>query len=157
MTQLDPANIDPETGLPWPRRMDTEASARYLTDVHGLPVEKKTLENQRHAGRGIKWKFFGQKPLADRSELDRYAQHEALQDESPLSRRARERAERRAHIEAERRAALEAAQQKQHQPDKRQTQPRQARSPGRPRKKRTILRRNDIATVAAAKEPQPVA
>jgi hypothetical protein len=105
MIHLDhtqPIDIDPATKAPWPRRMDTGEAARYLSLVHGIGVEKKTLENRRHSGRdSLRWRYFGQKPLADRSELDRYAEEDALTDTSPLSRRAKERAERRREREAE--------------------------------------------------------
>jgi hypothetical protein len=87
-------DVDSVTEQPWPRRMDTEQTARYLREVHGITIEKKTLENMRHAGRGPKFNYFGQKPLCDRPEADRYADEDALQDESPLSRRRREREER---------------------------------------------------------------
>jgi hypothetical protein len=86
---------DPETGAPWAKRLDTQASARYLKVVHGLPVEKKTLENKRARGEGPQWQYFGQRPLTTPGELDRYAAEDALRDESPLRRKAQRRAERR--------------------------------------------------------------
>jgi hypothetical protein len=88
-------NIDPATGLPWPTWLDTTLSARYLSEVHGLETAPQTLAHHRSKGRGIKWKYRGQKPLTTRVELDRYANEDALQDESPLTRRAREREARR--------------------------------------------------------------
>jgi hypothetical protein len=96
MFHLDPqtAECDPKTGLPWQRLLDTETSARYLTVVHGIPVQKKTLENRRARGDGPKWRYFGQKPLCERTELDRFATEDALRNESPLTRRARVRLER---------------------------------------------------------------
>jgi hypothetical protein len=87
--------LDPATRRPWPRLMDTEQTARYLREVWGIPVEAKTLANQRSGGRGPAWQYYGQKPLCRQHEADRYAQEEALTDESPLTRRARIRAERR--------------------------------------------------------------
>ncbi len=82
---------DPETGQPWPTWFDTTLSARYLTERHGLPTAPQTLAHQRSNGRGIRWKYRGQKPVTTRAELDRHATEDALQDESPLTRRARER------------------------------------------------------------------
>jgi hypothetical protein len=88
-------DTDPTTGMPWPPRMDTRQAARYLQVVHGLPVQPQTLVHHRARGVGVHWRYFGQRPLADRPELDRFALEEALQDESPLTRNAREREARR--------------------------------------------------------------
>jgi hypothetical protein len=75
----------------WPKFLDTEAATLYLRKVVGFLVEKKTLANYRAIGKGPRWKYFGQKPIVERSELDRWVNEEALKDESPLTRRARER------------------------------------------------------------------
>jgi hypothetical protein len=91
LTPIDEDN--PET---WPRLMDTSRAASYLSQILGLVIEPQTLANYRASGRGPKWKYFGQKPLAARTELDRWVAEDALSDESPLRRRARARAERRA-------------------------------------------------------------
>jgi hypothetical protein len=92
LNPLAPTEDDnPET---WPRLMDTTTAASYLSQILGLVIEPQTLANYRSAGRGPKWRYFGQKPLAERSELDRWVAEEALSDESPLRRRARERAKR---------------------------------------------------------------
>jgi hypothetical protein len=85
--------LDGVTGS-WPRRMDTGTSARYLEEEHGLPIEPKTLTNLRAARKGPAVRYFGAKPLYDRVELDRWAEQEALQPISPLTRNARRRAER---------------------------------------------------------------
>jgi hypothetical protein len=104
MIHLTPQGValDPATGRPWPRLMDTGQTARYLREVWGIPVEPKTLANQRAAGRGPGWQYYGQKPLCRQNEADRYAQEEALTDESPLTRRARIRAEHRQGASPER-------------------------------------------------------
>ena len=90
---LQDVAVDPATGRAWPRLMDTAQTARYFQVVHGIPVEPKTLANQRAADRDPRWRYYGQKPLCEQIEADRYAREEALANESPLSRRARERAE----------------------------------------------------------------
>ena len=87
--------VDPETGQPWPRWLDTAQAARFATEVIGIQIEAQTLANYRAAGKGPRWKYFGQKPLTTPVEIERWATEEALTDESPLTRRARERAERR--------------------------------------------------------------
>jgi hypothetical protein len=75
--------------------LDTAQAARYVTQVIGIPIEPQTLANYRAAGKGPFWKYFGQKPLTTPAEMERWATEDALTDESPLTRRARERAERR--------------------------------------------------------------
>jgi hypothetical protein len=94
---LDPLiPIEPDNPDSWPRLMDTANAAGYLSQVLGLVIEPQTLANYRTQGKGPHWRYFGQKPLVERTELDRWVAEEALSDESPLRRRARERAERRA-------------------------------------------------------------
>jgi hypothetical protein len=88
LNPLTPPSAEPET---WPRFLDTNLSAAYLSQILGLQVEPQTLANYRALGKGPKWKYFGQKPLAERTELERWVNEEALSDESPLTRRARER------------------------------------------------------------------
>jgi hypothetical protein len=83
--------IDAETRV-WSRFMDTKVSARYLRDVQGLPIEAKTLVNLRALRKGPPVRYFGAKPLYERSELDRWAESDALQPISPLTRNARRRA-----------------------------------------------------------------
>jgi len=74
----------------WPRRMRTSHAARYLTDVHGIPVVEKTLRNWRASGtRGPVCRYLGTLPLYDLSELDRWAEEDALQAESPTRRTRR--------------------------------------------------------------------
>ena len=82
----------------WPKRMDTGTAARYLQDEHGLPTEPKTLVNHRAQRKGPVVQYFGAKPLYDRAELDRWANEDALQPVSPLTRNAL----RRLHGRAER-------------------------------------------------------
>jgi hypothetical protein len=79
----------------WRPRLDTDDAADYLTDEKGLQTEPKTLQNWRGAGKGPAVQYYGQKPLYERAELDRWAAEDALTAESPLTRRARERAQRR--------------------------------------------------------------
>ena len=86
--------IDSETGQPWPKWIDTAQAARYGTQILGISIEPQTLANYRAAGKGPRWKYLGQKPLTTPAEIERWATEEALTDESPLARRARERAER---------------------------------------------------------------
>jgi hypothetical protein len=73
--------------------MDTAGAARYLQEAHGLPTEPKTLVNYRALQKGPAVRYFGAKPLYDRTELDRWANEEALQPISPLTRNARRRTE----------------------------------------------------------------
>jgi hypothetical protein len=73
----------------WPQRMKTDLSARYLQDVHGIPVAPKTLRNRRAAGTGPACRYFGTTPLYDRDVLDRWATTEALTKESPVTRTRR--------------------------------------------------------------------
>jgi hypothetical protein len=87
--------IDPETGQPWSVRFDTRGAARYLQIAHNLPIAALTLVRQRSKGVGIRWKFLGQKPIAERTEIDRYVREEALRDTSPLKPGAQARAARR--------------------------------------------------------------
>jgi hypothetical protein len=103
MTDIIPQDVkvDPATGRPFPPWMDTVQTARYLQVVYGIPVEAKTLANQRAADRRPEWRYYGQKPLCSTAEADRYAREDALADESPLTRRARERTERRAARQSE--------------------------------------------------------
>jgi hypothetical protein len=79
-----------ETTTYWPPRMRTDQAARYLTEEHGLPLEEKTLRNWRAADqRGPACRFLGTLPLYDRIELDRWAEHDALQAECPTRRTRR--------------------------------------------------------------------
>jgi hypothetical protein len=85
-----PQTNSPVAAAPWPPRMRTEQAARYLTDEHGLPVEEKTLRNWRAGGRrGPTCRYLGTLPLYDRTELDRWAENDALQPESPTTRTRR--------------------------------------------------------------------
>jgi hypothetical protein len=87
--------IEPITERQYPRRMETKDASEYLRDEHGIPVEPGTLANMRAQRRGPRVVYFGWKPLYERDELDRWAEEDALQPESPLTRRARVRAHRR--------------------------------------------------------------
>ena len=87
--------IEPITERQYPRRMETKDASEYLRDEHGIPVEPGTLANLRAQRRGPRVVYFGWKPLYERDELDRWAEEDALQPESPLTRRARLRAHRR--------------------------------------------------------------
>jgi hypothetical protein len=83
-------HTDHETIDAWPLRMRTEQAATYLTQVHGLPLEEKTLRNWRVGGRrGPQCRYLGTLPLYDRAELDRWADDDALQPESPVARTRR--------------------------------------------------------------------
>jgi hypothetical protein len=84
--------LDPETGLPWSRYMDTDTARRYLAQAYGIKIAKQTLAHQRSRGRGIHWRYIGQKPVTTRGEIDRYIREDAFSDESPLARTARARA-----------------------------------------------------------------
>jgi hypothetical protein len=84
-------DCDPDTGRPWPLRFDTKGTARYLTLAHNLPIAAPTLVRQRTRGVGIRWKYLGQKPIAERTEIDRYVREEALKDTSPLAAGAKAR------------------------------------------------------------------
>jgi hypothetical protein len=88
LNPLTPPGNDPDT---WPRFLDTNLSAAYLSQIIGLTIEPQTLANYRALGKGPKWKYFGQKPFTERCELDRWVEQEAFTDISPLTRRARER------------------------------------------------------------------
>ena len=94
MALPDQTAIDPDTGQPWPVRFDTRGTARYLQVAHNLPVAELTLARQRSKGVGIRWKYLGQKPIAERTEIDRYVREEALRDFSPLKAGAQARAAR---------------------------------------------------------------
>jgi hypothetical protein len=74
-----------------PMRLDTAGAARYLREKHGIPIEEKTLRNRRAAGNhhGPACRYFGIKPLYDVSELNRWAQEDALQPENPVRRNMR--------------------------------------------------------------------
>ena len=73
----------------WPKLLNSKEAAAYLREVHGIPVEPKTMRNQRHGGRGPKCQYYGTIPLYTPSELDRWATEEALTDESPITRTRR--------------------------------------------------------------------
>jgi len=94
---FDAAVVDPDTGFAWPARFDTKGTARYLQIAHALPIAALTLVRQRSKGIGIHWKYLGQKPIAEREEIDRFAREDALRDVSPLTqaRAARQRWEQR--------------------------------------------------------------
>ena len=87
------------TNSDWPPRMRTEKAAAYLNSVHGIPAQEKTMRNWRAAektmrnwraaGRGPACKYLGTMPLYDRVELDRWAEYDALQAESPMRRNRR--------------------------------------------------------------------
>jgi hypothetical protein len=89
------AVVDPDTHQPWPLRFDTDGTARYLQVAHNLPIAKLTLVRQRSKGVGIRWKYLGQKPIAERTEIDRFVREDALRDNSPLKAGAQARADRR--------------------------------------------------------------
>jgi hypothetical protein len=74
-----------------PKRLDTKDSARYLRDQHGIPITEKTLRNRRADGknRGPACRYYGNKPLYDVPELDRWAEEDALQPENPIRRNMR--------------------------------------------------------------------
>jgi hypothetical protein len=93
-SHLDATVIDPATGQPWSVRFDTLGTARYLRIAHNLPVAELTLVRQRSKGVGIRWKYLGQKPIAERTEIDRFVREEALKDTSPLKAGAQARAAR---------------------------------------------------------------
>lgn len=71
--------------------LDGAGASRYLHEKYGIPIEEKTLRNRRAAGnnRGPACQYFGNKPLYDVLELDRWAQEDALQPESPVRRNMR--------------------------------------------------------------------
>jgi len=74
--------------------MRTQKAVDYLNGVHGIPAQEKTMRNWRAAGRGPACKYLGTMPLYDRVELDRWAEYDALQAESPMRRKRRAAAER---------------------------------------------------------------
>lgn len=81
-----------DTPTAFPVRMPTEQAAEYLAQVHGLPIDHKTLRNWRSQGtKGPRCRYLGTKPLYERQELDRWGTEEALTDTNPISvtRRAR--------------------------------------------------------------------
>lgn len=63
-----------------PKRMRGNEAARYLREVHGLPIQEKTLRNKRWAGVGPRCTYFGSTPLYEREELDRWVEEEALSE-----------------------------------------------------------------------------
>jgi hypothetical protein len=73
----------------WPTRLRTGQAASYLNEVHDLPIEGKTMRNWRATERGPACRYLGTLPLYDRTELDRWAEHDALQLESPIRRNRR--------------------------------------------------------------------
>jgi hypothetical protein len=89
-----PAPAEAATNSDWPPRMRTNKAADYLNDVHGIPAQEKTMRNWRAAGRGPACKYLGTMPLYDRVELDRWAEYDALQAESPMRRNRRAATER---------------------------------------------------------------
>jgi hypothetical protein len=95
ITEITAVSIDPETGKPWLRRLDTRTAKRYLREVHGIEIGIQTLVHHRSQGIGIRWRYFGQKPLTTPPEVDRYVREDAFQDVSPLTRSARDREARR--------------------------------------------------------------
>jgi hypothetical protein len=84
-----PPASPPDPTNTWADRMRTEAASRYLKDKHGLPVEEKTLRNWRASDRGPRCRYLGTLPLYDRTELDRWAEEDALQPECPTRRTRR--------------------------------------------------------------------
>jgi len=84
-----PTPAEAATNSDWPPRMRTERAAAYLNSVHGIPAQEKTMRNWRAAGRGPACKYLGTMPLYDRVELDRWAEFDALQAESPMRRNRR--------------------------------------------------------------------
>lgn len=78
---------------------NTDESAEYLRERHGIPVAGKTLRNLRALGKGPRWHYFGSKPLASEDDLNAYAAT-ALKTESPVRRNLRERKEREAQLRA---------------------------------------------------------
>jgi hypothetical protein len=90
-TFIDPTAIDPDTGQPWPERFNTREAAHYLAVRHSLPIAALTLVGQRSKGVGIHWRYLGQKPIAEREEIDRFAREDALRDVSPLKAGAQTR------------------------------------------------------------------
>lgn len=92
----DQAPTEVNAANSWPPRMRTEQAASYLTQEHGLPVEEKTLRNWRAAGRGPSCRYLGALPLYDKSELDRWGEHDALKTESPMRRNRRAASEQQA-------------------------------------------------------------
>jgi hypothetical protein len=77
----------------YPRNMNTVLAAEYLTQVHGIPVTGKTLQNWRSNRKGPECKFLGSKPFYARQALDEFAEHKAWSNESPHTKVARRRRE----------------------------------------------------------------
>jgi hypothetical protein len=85
-----PQTPTPDPNDAWPPRMRTDQAGRYLTESHGLPVQEKTLRNWRASGRrGPACRYLGTVPLYERTELDRWAEQDALQSECPTGRTRR--------------------------------------------------------------------
>jgi hypothetical protein len=74
----------------WPLRLLTDQASDYLAAVHHLPVDPKLLKALRGRGRdGPRCRWLGTTAIYDRSDLDAWAETEALQDENPTARTRR--------------------------------------------------------------------
>jgi hypothetical protein len=70
--------------LQFPRRMRRNQAAQYLNEVHGIPIEPKTLANRNAAGQGPKPEYLGTIPFYRPEVLDAYAET-AFTVESPVA------------------------------------------------------------------------
>jgi hypothetical protein len=68
----------------WPRRLRRAQAARYLCEVHGIPLEGKTLANRNARGEGPRPIYFGTLPYYERAALDAWAET-AFAQESPVT------------------------------------------------------------------------
>lgn len=98
----------------WPRRMRREQAARYLQEVHGIPLEPRTLANRNASGLGPKPEYFGTIPYYRPEVLDQFAVT-CFTPESPvtLTRRRTAEAEARHSAAAPARRRAEAARRRQ--------------------------------------------
>ena len=88
-----PDKIGLATSDGYPKNMPTDVAAKYLTDVHGIPVSAKTMQNWRSARKGPTVRFLGSKPFYARQALDEFAEHKAWSNESTHTQVARRRRE----------------------------------------------------------------
>lgn len=68
----------------FPRRMRRGAACKYLNEVHGIPIEPKTLANRNAAGLDPKPEYLGTIPFYRTEVLDAYAET-AFTAESPVT------------------------------------------------------------------------
>ena len=126
-----PDNIAIATVNGWPKLMDPKMTARYLNEVHGLPITVKTFpQNWRSQRKGPEVKYFGTKPMCTPAACDRFAEHEALSDKSPHMRA----------VERRRLAGIPEPKRGGGRPRKHPAEATHTKRGGRPRKQRDEIR-----------------